>query len=125
MLARKKAQLQGFDDALFANNGLVTEGPAWNIFFVKGQALITPPVRDGLLPGIARKLVLESATSLGMSAQQRSISERDVPRFDGAFVTNCITGLQEVKSVGDMVFKSSGFTGELQQAYAQLQPVEV
>lgn len=60
ILARCEATEQSFDDALFLNSdGYVAEASAANIIVLFGDSLVTPPVRDGALPGISRARLLE------------------------------------------------------------------
>lgn len=48
----------GYDiTVLLDDNGLVTEGPGFNIFAVIDGRVVTP--RSGMLEGISRKTVLE------------------------------------------------------------------
>lgn len=60
VLARREAERRGADDALLLNTGgRVAEGTACNLIVRIGDALLTPPVEDGALPGIARGLLVE------------------------------------------------------------------
>lgn len=59
-LARQEAARKGADDALMLNSqGRLAGASAANAFFLFGDAIVTPPVAEGALPGIRRELALE------------------------------------------------------------------
>lgn len=92
-LARQEATTNGFDEAiLLTENGHVSEGSAENIFIVKNNILITPPVTDDILEGITRKTILELANDLGKKTQVRSIDKSELYTADEAFFSG--TGVQ-------------------------------
>lgn len=60
ILAKMEAVRQGVAEALMLNDlGNVAECTGDNIFIVKDGAVFTPPVTDGCLDGITRRVVLE------------------------------------------------------------------
>ena len=84
-----------FDALLRNERGNVTEGSIANLFVEIGGQLCTPPLSDGLLPGILR------ATALMNTARERSISLDDLRRADAAFVGNSARGLLRAEVVFD------------------------
>ena len=62
ILARMEATHAGADEAILLNSaGRIAEGSADNIFLVRKNELLTPPVIEGALDGITRQVVLELA----------------------------------------------------------------
>ncbi|MGI4744617.1 MAG: aminotransferase class IV [Janthinobacterium lividum] len=60
VLARQEALRKGADDAILLNTrGMVAETSAANLIALVDGVLVTPPVEDGALPGIARGLLIE------------------------------------------------------------------
>ena len=60
VLARQEALRKGADDAILLNTrGMVAETSAANLIALIDGMLVTPPVEDGALPGIARGLLIE------------------------------------------------------------------
>lgn len=60
ILARREAEACGADDALLLNTQMrVAEATASTLIAALDGVLVTPPVGDGALPGIARGLLLE------------------------------------------------------------------
>ena len=67
IMSREWAQAQGADTALLLNTrGALAEASTANVFVVRDGGLVTPPVRDGALPGVTRSAVLELAREAGM-----------------------------------------------------------
>jgi branched-chain amino acid aminotransferase len=86
ILARQEAAARGADDALLLNTrGDVAEATAASLFLVLGGTLVTPPVTDGALPGIARALLLESGR-----ARVRRITASDLLRAEAGFLANAL-----------------------------------
>lgn len=79
-LANLEAVRAGFDEAVILNrHGNVCEGPGENIFIIKNNKLITPPVSDDILEGVTRKIIMElCANKLGMEVVERSIARTEL-----------------------------------------------
>ena len=100
--AREFARQAGAQEALLRNcAGQVTEGSVTNLFAVVADGtLVTPPVEDGLLPGVTRAIVLDLATKAGVRVAERSISPEDIGGFREAFVTNSLMEIVPVRTIG-------------------------
>jgi len=86
VLAYREAEQRGHDDALLCNSaGFVAETAIANIFAIINGELVTPPVAEGALPGIAREVVMESfpVTTAPLSLAELLAAEE-------AFVTNSL-----------------------------------
>ncbi len=60
LLARGEAVARGADEGVLLNTaGRIAECAAANLVLLSGGRLLTPPVRDGALPGIMRALLIE------------------------------------------------------------------
>jgi len=88
VLAKNQAIAAGADEAVFIDNGQVTECSASNIFAVIGKRLVTHPVGSKVLPGITRALLLELAPSVGLEPDERSWREEEARRADELFITS-------------------------------------
>lgn len=92
-----RALEQGFYDVLFCNeNGRVTEGCINNLIILKNGIYLTPPVTDGLLPGVMRKKLL---TDNADHIQECSITLEDVKEADALFACNSVRGVVQVRLV--------------------------
>jgi branched-chain amino acid aminotransferase len=99
-LARAEALKAGFDEAIMLNtNGMVVEASAENIFIVKDNLLITPPIASGALNGITRDSILTLAREYKISCEIRDISRDELYIADELFLTGTAA---EVKPVGEI-----------------------
>ena len=89
------AQQHGAFDALFVNeHGKVTEGSRSNIFVRHGDRWKTPPLKDGVLPGIYRGLILSDPS---ITIDEVSLVPDDVDNADEIWVTNALRGKMLVR----------------------------
>lgn len=123
-LARIEAIKSGVDEAVMLNmNGMVVEGTAENIFIVKNEMLITPPITSGALDGITRSSILSIAENLGINFRISDISRDELYNADEVFLTGTAA---EIKSIGeiDKIIISDGKTGKiaskLQNYYSEI-----
>jgi len=100
LLALRDARRGRAAEALrFNTTNRLAEGAVSNVFVVTGDRLRTPPVEDGLLPGITRAAVLEVAEDLGVPAAQESLTVHDLLDADEVFLTNSIMEVMPVARV--------------------------
>jgi branched-chain amino acid aminotransferase len=101
ILAAREAAEAGATDALFLNPaGAVACTTIANVFALTGDRLLTPPLSDGVQPGIVRALVLEAAPALGLVPEQASLSLAELRQADAVFLTNSIRFLAPALSLG-------------------------
>ncbi len=94
IVARREAAASGADEAILLNTaGFVAEASAANIFLVRGGEVLTPPVADGALPGIARALILEAGI-----ARECRLGTADLLACEAAFTTSSL-GLRPLASI--------------------------
>jgi len=73
-MAKNTAVMNGFHETLIQDNhGNAIEGGGENLYMVKRNKLITPPLTQSILPGTKRKVVLEIAKLLGIEYEERPI----------------------------------------------------
>ena len=119
--ALRQARRRGFFDAIFTNESdEVTEGSISNIFFVKKNRIVTPPVEAGLLPGITRKKIMECARNTGISLSEASVPLAELGRFESSFVTNSVIEILPVVTIGHIAYRPSEIISVLQENYQRL-----
>jgi para-aminobenzoate synthetase/4-amino-4-deoxychorismate lyase len=92
---RRRAEACGYQEALFLNQlGRVTEGAVTNLFARYGDHWVTPPLSDGLLPGIWRARYLAEK-----AAAERSLELEELLEADEIVVGNSIRGTLPVGAV--------------------------
>jgi branched-chain amino acid aminotransferase len=92
ILGRLEASAAGADEGLFVNDrGELTEGTVSNLFIIPGDgSLVTPGRESGLLPGIARGLVLRMAPALGLAVREAAVGPERLLAAAEAFLTNSL-----------------------------------
>jgi branched-chain amino acid aminotransferase len=97
-LARMEAAAAGADEAILLNSaGVVAETPGAAVFLVRGNKVITPPLSDGVLEGITRRITIELLVAhLGLPVVERSICRSELYVADELFI--CGT-LDEIRSI--------------------------
>ncbi len=113
ILAARDAAAAGFDEALFSNTkGRVACAGTGNVVCVTGPAdapaLVTPPLSDGVLPGIVRAQILALAPACGLTVEERSLTPEDLRGARAVFVTNSLRLLAPVTAVGETAYDSAG-----------------
>jgi len=96
-LARVEALENGYDEAIMLNfDGKVAEGSAENIFIVKDNQILTPPLSTGALEGITRDSVIQIIEENGGYIVESDLERDDLYSADEVFMTGTAA---EVKSV--------------------------
>lgn len=122
ILGRQEAAAAGADEGIFFNlQGELTEGTVSNIFLLFDDGrLVTPPVGSGLLPGIAREIVLSLGGCLGLAVQESVVTRQDLQQAREAWLTNSLLEVMPLISL-DNVPIWNGHPGEfaarMRQAY--------
>jgi branched-chain amino acid aminotransferase len=92
-LAKDEAEEKGADEAIMLNTaGKVAEGSGCNLFIVRRDTLITPPVTGDILEGVTRRSLLHVARDAGIRTEEREIDRTELYVADEAFF--CGTGVQ-------------------------------
>jgi branched-subunit amino acid aminotransferase/4-amino-4-deoxychorismate lyase len=92
----KKAE--NLDECLILNdNNHVIESISSNVFIVKDNVLLTPPIEQGCVAGVMRESILSLAKKEGINVETNiSINESNLPVADEIFLTNAVRGIQWV-----------------------------
>lgn len=83
----------------FTVDGRLAEGCMSNIFLVKNSILYTPSLKTGILPGIARKTVLELAGKNLIKAEEKELTIEDLLAAEEVFITNVIMQVLPVVAI--------------------------
>jgi para-aminobenzoate synthetase/4-amino-4-deoxychorismate lyase len=88
--AWQAAEREGAFDMLFCNrHGYLTEGGRSNVFIRKEGIWLTPPLDDGVLPGIMRAVLLDDP---GMEVVEKQLRLVDVYAADEVMLCNSLRG---------------------------------
>ncbi len=118
-LARIEANDHGYAEAILLNEaGHVCEGTGENIFIVKEEVLVTPPVSDGILEGITRDTIIGLALDMDMPVTEASLARTDLYTADEIFMTGSAAEVVPVRSVDHRVIGDPGPVSKaLQEKY--------
>lgn len=94
LLTREAEDRALYEVVALNESGRLTDGGRTNLFLVMGDEILTPPVQEGALPGVARNALL--AAGLGREAV---LDADDLKRADAVFLTNAIHGVIPVHGV--------------------------
>ena len=85
----ESARQHHFDEVVLLNeHGEVAELTSANIFVVRGNEILTPPLESGCLPGITRALILEELEIPGYTVKEAVLRPVDLTLADEVFVTS-------------------------------------
>ncbi len=122
ILARMEAGNAGAQEAILLNaRGHVCEGSADNVFIVRNGALLTPPVSDGVLDGITRRVIIELAAQAGIVCREQTLAPYDLYTADECFLTGTGAELIPVREIDGRLLKQcpgSAYTCLQQQFHA-------
>lgn len=93
LLARRRAQLAGYDDALFLADGLVSEGPTWSLVARLDGALVSP---RGALPSVTVGLLSRLAP-----IARRQVGADELVEAEAAVALNAGWGVRPIASIDD------------------------
>lgn len=100
ILAKIEAVNAGYEEAIMLNpDGYVAECTGDNIFIIKGDAMMTPPLEAGALYGITRQTAIDIATSMGMTVTEPNLTRYDLYNADECFLTGTAAEVMPVVKI--------------------------
>lgn len=108
VMAQKFAKENHLDDALLLNSfGRICESSIANIFLIKNDKILTPPLSEGCVPGVMRRILLEKNILNNYQVLEKPLTERDLLEADELFLTNSVHRIRWVKK-----FRAKQFSNE-------------
>ena len=88
ILATQDAKQRGFDEAILLDqSGNVSEAPGENIFLVKNDELVTPPLSSSALDGITRRTIITLAKDMNLKIKVQKVSKKELKLADEIFLS--------------------------------------
>lgn len=88
IMAKIEAIQAGGQEGLMLNEqGFVAECTGDNIFIVKNDRIITPPITAGALDGITRRVIFDVGAALGIPVVEEMMTRYEIFTADECFVT--------------------------------------
>ena len=118
VLARAEADAAGADEALLLNTaGRVVEGTTSNLFWIAGGRICTPPLVDGVLPGVTRKVVLEICRTLKLPTREIAPRPKELRSAQGVFLSMSSWGIVEGVALDGNRLRRAAIVREIQESY--------
>ena len=96
----EKAHAEGFDDVLLLNeSGHLAECTSANIFLVRENRVLTPPLASGCLPGVTRDVLREVVPQAGFELSEQILTPDDLASASEVFISSTT---REVAAVGSI-----------------------
>jgi branched-chain amino acid aminotransferase len=109
-----QAQSAGFDDYLLINHeGKVAETAIANLILQIDNQWLTPPLSDGVLPGVMRALMIEKAGVL-----VRQIDAVEVPLIQSGFVVSSLKIAQPIAQINGRKLQISAESEQMRSLFA-------
>jgi branched-chain amino acid aminotransferase len=120
-LAKAEAKENGYDEAIMlSSDGHVAEGSGENIFIVRGNEVITPPLHHDILEGITREsLITLLKSELNTTVIERLIDRTELYIADEIFLSGTGAQVSPVIEV-DKRTVGNGKVGELTKKLQKL-----
>ena len=96
----------GVFETLITDDGMINEGSRSNVFFIKGNKILTPSV-EAVLPGITREKVFQAAMENNIEIVETQIFIEDLASFDGAFITGTSIDILPVNRIDEIELQTT------------------
>lgn len=103
-LYKKEHQL---DDCLLLNDaGRIAEASSSNVFWITNKKIYTPPISEGGINGVMRKVLLTNSKSFGVTIKEAKLSFVKLEKAQEVFLTNSIQGLRWVRQFQELKYNN-------------------
>ncbi|WP_028476205.1 aminodeoxychorismate lyase [Nocardia sp. CNY236] len=100
MAALRFAARMGADDVIFTSTeNRVLEGPRSTVVIARDKQLITPPAKNGVLPGVTQRTLFIEAEKAGWSCRYESLFTADLLTCDSIWMLSSISLAARVNSL--------------------------
>ncbi|MBK5258789.1 MAG: branched-chain amino acid transaminase [Thermoanaerobaculia bacterium] len=113
ILIRQEAGIDGYTEGIALDvNGYVSEGSGENIFLVRDDRILTPPLGASVLAGITRDTIVRLARDLGYEVVETLIPRELLYIADEVFFTGTAAEVTPVRSI-DRIKVGAGRRGPI------------
>ena len=103
-----EAQKEGFDEVVMLNErGEVAECTAANIYLVRGDNVVTPPLNSGCLEGVTRSVLFEVAGEAGVTLKEQALKLEDFYVADEVFISSTNRNVLGVSEIAGHIFSTA------------------
>lgn len=108
LAARKEVADAKTEGIFLSEEGVISEGLASNVYWVKGGTLYTPDLSTGLLEGITRKMVLAIARAEGIPVKEGRFTPEEAKGAEEWFLSNSIQEIVPITQFEGECFPAAG-----------------
>jgi len=94
-----------YETLLVDQEGFITEGSRSNVFFIRKDKVITPPLAD-VLPGVTRKYVLKACEKLAIPVREEKVAVSDLIDMEGVFISGTSRKVLPAQSIDNYYFNA-------------------
>ena len=121
LMAALHAKQKKLGDCLILNQyGRIADATIANVFIIKSNKIITPPLSEGCVAGVVRRFFLETLPVNGFNVEEKPISVEDLQQANEVFLTNAVRGIRVVKKFRDKTYTPE-LTKRIQQFWTDKQ----
>jgi branched-chain amino acid aminotransferase len=114
-LIRMEAEANGYAEGIaLDDSGYVSEGSGENVFVIRNEKLLTPPLGASVLPGITRDTIVKLAEALGIPVVETIIPREMLYIADEVFFSGTAAEVTPIRSV-DRILVGDGRCGPITQ----------
>jgi len=121
VMAQIFAKENNLDDVLLLNSfNRICESSIANIFVIKKDKIFTPPLSEGCVAGIMRRILLEKNILKNYLLIEKPLSENDLLEADELFLTNSVRVIRWVKRFREKQYsneKTKQIFGEVEMTF--------
>jgi len=98
----EEARRRGFEEVILLNEcGELAECTSANLFCVRGDVVLTPPLSSGCLSGVTREVLLEIGGQINLPIREQALSLKELYGSEEVFITSTSRELLPVGRVED------------------------
>jgi branched-chain amino acid aminotransferase len=114
---KAKSEEDAYEVLLVDKNGNITEGSRSNVFFIKKDQLITPPVQN-VLEGVTRKHIIKLCIENQIPVSEQIAHQQVLEEMEAVFITGTSRRVLPVSGIGNQAYNvSHPFIKKLQQLF--------
>jgi branched-chain amino acid aminotransferase len=99
-LIKMEAMLDGYAEGIALDvHGYVSEGSGQNLFLVRDNVIVTPPVSSSILGGITRDSIITIARGLGYDVREEVVPRELLYLADEAFFCGTAVEVTHIRSI--------------------------
>lgn len=119
ILLYQQVYAQNCYEGILLRDGYAIEGISSNIFIVKNNTIITPPLSAENLSGVTRDLILQIMQQNNIQYREQSITAEQLLQADEVWISSSTRGIMPITSLNAKVV-NSGKAGPVWECVAKL-----